>query len=324
MPHFRRMLARMREIQPHVIVVPAPGPYGILGFLYARMLKVPLCVAFQTDLEKLAELYWHPMLAAPSMGLLRWLNACVFGAGDAVVTISNAMMEKAWRAGVHDVRLVGTPLGKAFVSDPVQPLSNDLDRVLFVGRLAPEKNLEAYVEAAAALPNVTFRIAGDGPLRSFVEERAAALPNLEYLGWQSRDGVVNALDDVDMLVLPSKVEAFGTVVLEAMARRRLVLTSAACGINDWPSLADGIYTFKPEENLGAVIRDIGALSPDERDKKAAYAMMQSRAVNEETVDEWLAVLSGLTKRRIAAQLAPEPLLHHGHAAPVRPRVQQFS
>jgi len=96
------------------------------------------------------------------------------------------MIDVARRMGARTVRLMGTPIPKRFLDLPPTPLRPKIERVLFAGRLAPEKNLEAVVEAAERLPDLAFVIAGDGPLRGWLEDRAAELGNLTYVGWAKR------------------------------------------------------------------------------------------------------------------------------------------
>jgi glycosyltransferase involved in cell wall biosynthesis len=118
---------------------------------------------------------------------------------------------------------------------------------LFAGRLAPEKNLGAVVEAAEALPEMRFMVAGDGPLRQWLTTQAERLPNLEYIGWVKRPRILPLIDDVDALVLPSTVESFGTIALEAMARGRLVVVSSQCGILSWNLLKRGLFQMREDE-----------------------------------------------------------------------------
>jgi glycosyltransferase involved in cell wall biosynthesis len=172
--------------------------------------------------------------------------------------------------------------------------------VTYAGRLAPEKDLVQIRDAARELPSLRFRIAGEGPLREEVEGWASELPNLDYVGWISRDRVMDLLDQTDLLVLPSRFETFGTVALEAMVRRRLVLVSQNCGIIQWPRLASGLFQMEEGETLGQAITGLCVLAPEERAAVAGRGMREARAAAEETVDEWLEVLrSAVAQRRLS-------------------------
>ena len=179
----------------------------------------------------------------------------------------------------------------------MQPVADSVRSVLFVGRLAAEKNIDQLLKLSAQRPDLNFSILGDGPLRAEVQRCAARQNNLAFLGWQPRSAVVDQLDRHDMLVLPSAVEAFGTVALEAMARQRLVLTTPACGINHWPSLAAGLFTVAPGEALADSLARIDALSMHERAQVAERGRRAALAVNEEALDQWLTVLRVAASQR---------------------------
>ena len=93
----------------------------------------------------------------------------------------------------------------------------------FVGRLEPVKGPDYFIEAAAViareLPGVKFVVAGDGSMRSALEARSQALGlagKVRFIGWV--EDINAALGQVDILVVPSRNEAVGRVILEAAAR----------------------------------------------------------------------------------------------------------
>lgn len=82
-----------------------------------------------------------------------------------------------------------------------------------VARLAPEKAPGDFLALAAALPEATFALVGDGPLREELE--AAATPNVHFLGF--RDDMPGIYASLDVLVQPSYREGMPMTILEAMA-----------------------------------------------------------------------------------------------------------
>jgi glycosyltransferase involved in cell wall biosynthesis len=90
---------------------------------------------------------------------------------------------------------------------------------LYAGRLDEEKGLATLLAAWSTAPQaIPLKIAGDGPLRGFVSERAAALPNVEYLGYCDHAEVIRLLQDAAFLVFPSRwYEGMPIIVLESMA-----------------------------------------------------------------------------------------------------------
>lgn len=82
-----------------------------------------------------------------------------------------------------------------------------------VARLSPEKAPEDFLAVAAAIPEATFVVVGDGPLRGALE--AAAGPNVHFLGFREDMPAVYA--SLDVLVQPSLREGMPMTILEAMA-----------------------------------------------------------------------------------------------------------
>jgi glycosyltransferase involved in cell wall biosynthesis len=189
--------------------------------------------------------------------------------------------------GARFAELMGTSLPSAFVARPLTPIRPEVRRILFVGRLAEEKNIPKVIEVARARPELQVSIAGDGPLKQLVADAAADTPNIDYLGWVARSEIIDVVDDHDLMLLPSQVESFGTVALEAMARGRLVLVSDACGITEWPQLVPGLFTIGPNESVAAAVDRVAGLPFAERQDKAAWAHRAARELHETNVQDWI-------------------------------------
>jgi glycosyltransferase involved in cell wall biosynthesis len=89
---------------------------------------------------------------------------------------------------------------------------------LYVGRIAPEKNLELAVEAYRAMQRVggarRFVLVGDGPQRAALQKRH---PDLVFPGALIGQQLAAHYASADVFLFPSETETFGNVVLEAMA-----------------------------------------------------------------------------------------------------------
>lgn len=119
---------------------------------------------------------------------------------------------------------------------PVRPLP-EKPRALFVGVLEAYKNVEglaaAWRQVATQLPEAMLAVVGKGPQAPMVERLAAELPGrVERVAELSPEGVASALDEATVLVLPSRYEGLGRVVIEAFARGRCVVATRAGGILD--------------------------------------------------------------------------------------------
>jgi glycosyltransferase involved in cell wall biosynthesis len=293
---FRRV---MRQVRPHCVIVGTPGPYGLLGAWWAKRLGAKVIVGFHTHFSGVTDLYHNRFLRACSRFYFNIADKILFRYGDLVLANSEAMVDLAGRLGARNVGVMGTLLPSDSLQEPAAPLTGALRRIVFAGRLAPEKRVQTVIDAARELPDIGFTIAGDGPLKKSVEAQAADIPNLEYLGWVSRERLLAEMDRADMLVLNSVVESFGTVALEAMARERLALVSGTCGIVDWPDLVDNLYQIRDDENLAAAIRRIAVLPPEARSATANGARKAALRLNRGSLLHWLDVIRSTEDASVA-------------------------
>jgi glycosyltransferase involved in cell wall biosynthesis len=99
------------------------------------------------------------------------------------------------------------------IFNPSKATTLDLPRpiFLFAGRLAPEKNLEAFL--SLDLPGSKL-IAGDGPSRRALE---ASYPEAHFLGVKDAEALAGLYASADVFVFPSRTDTFGIVLIEALA-----------------------------------------------------------------------------------------------------------
>jgi glycosyltransferase involved in cell wall biosynthesis len=289
-PPASQIIRFARRQPPDVIIVATPGPYGLLGLNLARRLGVRLVVGFHTSFQRVTGLYWNRLFNAMTNWYFGTCDRLLFRRADLVVANSEEMANLARGLGAPAIRVIGTPLPEAFLSEP-PPLHRDGPlEVVYAGRLAAEKNVHALLDAAVECPEIHFRIAGHGPLSHTIARHAERLSNLDALGWLSRERLGKVLDSADLLVLPSHVEAFGTVALEGMARARNVLVSGNCGILEWSKLRRGLFHIMEGEDVTSALRRIAELDIAFRQEKARIARRAALELHQETVHAWLSLL----------------------------------
>ncbi len=98
---------------------------------------------------------------------------------------------------------------------------------LFAGRLAKEKGIEVMLQAWSAMPpSIPLKIVGDGPLAEHVQHMAAQYSHIVWLGHQTREKVLQLMQEARLLVFPSVCyENMSLSLLEAMATGLPVIAS---------------------------------------------------------------------------------------------------
>jgi len=216
-----------------------------LGSAVARLHHLPLVLTIHTSL--------HHTLAVSNLrsAVLKTLGSPIERWGEhfaeAVLVITPRLHRLLLSEGVEEDRIHVIPPGvnpSLFEGPFEDPFSGvGKPRVVFVGRLAPQKGVSTLVEAAGLLkdPSAQVLLVGDGPERPKLEREAKRIgvgDRVRFLGFFAHDRLPAVLAHADLLVLPSLYEELGTVLLEAMQAALPIVASRTGGIPD--VIEDGI------------------------------------------------------------------------------------
>ena len=157
-----------------------------------------------------------------------------------VVAISNFCFAQLCRwvspTHWHKIHVVHCSVDDSFF-EPVVPVDGSSRMFLNIGRLSAEKGqlllLEAMKHLIADVPDAKLVLAGDGKLRSFIEERILILGlqrHVELTGWLDESEVKSYIRKARALVQPSFAEGLPVVIMEALALGRPVISSSIAGI----------------------------------------------------------------------------------------------
>ncbi len=123
--------------------------------------------------------------------------------------------------------------------------------------------LQAFKKLQAEFPTLHLVLVGTGPTEKELKEKYGDIPNVHFLGW--REDVPQILRASDIFVLPSLREAFGLVILEAMASGVIAVAADNGGAKDIIEHGKSGYLVPPanSERLIEVIRII-LTNPDQK------------------------------------------------------------
>ncbi|MCC6906606.1 MAG: glycosyltransferase family 1 protein [Phycisphaerales bacterium] len=203
----RKMRRMLREFNPQAIHIATEGPLGIAARLHCGLRNIPFNTSYHTQFPQYLEKYaWIP--ASWTYRVMRWFH----GRANATLVPTAHVREELEARGFANVRVwtrgVDADLFKPGDKDF---LPGDRPISLYVGRVATEKNIEAFLEAD--VPGTKY-IVGDGPARPGLQRK---YPNARFVGVKKGEELAKHYAAADVFVFPSRTDTFGVVMLEAMA-----------------------------------------------------------------------------------------------------------
>lgn len=214
-PEIRLSLARTRVVSRMIadancdfVHISTEGPLGIA----ARRACLKSGLGFTTSYHTRFPEYLRRRAPVPERWTYAWLRR-FHNAGDGVMVATKSLADELAARGFERIMF----WGRGVDADRFRPRPGvdvfNLPRPIFlyVGRVATEKNIEAFL--ALDLPGSKV-VVGDGPSRRELE---AAFPDAHFTGALEGEALAQAYSSSDVFVFPSRTDTFGIVILEALA-----------------------------------------------------------------------------------------------------------
>ncbi|MGB7051386.1 MAG: glycosyltransferase family 4 protein, partial [Acidimicrobiales bacterium] len=235
----RRAVAAFR---PDVLHVQCFGPNGTYATWLSRRTGIPLVVTLQGEtLMDDADIFEHSRILRTSLrqGLRR--AAAVTACSAFALTDAEARFGLAPGRGLVIPNGVDTDEGEAHrPGGGPAPVPEDRPYVFALGRLVRKKGFDLLIDAYALIPEAErdfdVVIAGSGPATGELGQQVAALGlagRVHLLGRLSRQEVAEAMAGARIFVMPSRLEPFGIVILEAWRGDVAVIASSSGGAGEF-------------------------------------------------------------------------------------------
>jgi glycosyltransferase involved in cell wall biosynthesis len=229
-PPFYRMLLKFRRQQFDVIHTHTPYMLGMVGFRWAESHGIPVVSTYHTLYDRYA--HYFPILPRRYVRF-RIAKHTNFYYNHVAHVITPSEASKKWlkRHSVETpITVIPTGIPRGPMIDRSEArhalgISPDIRLMLYVGRLAREKNLGVLLEMAALAfaedPSLRLWLVGDGPFRqecTAIARRLGIGDRVRFVGFVPRYEVDRYYAAADLFVFPSITETQGLVVQEAMMR----------------------------------------------------------------------------------------------------------
>src|SRR6201747_2327305 len=236
LPGAAKIARLIAEARPDSIHIATEGPIGFAVRRHCCKRGLPFTTSFHTRFPE----YISARLPIPeswSWSALRWFH----GASQAVMVATPALAGELRWCGFRNVVL--WPRGVDAQLFRPRAVDFCLPRPIFlsVGRVAVEKNLEAFLELD--LPG-TKVVVGDGPVRAALQRK---YPKAVFLGALHGEPLAEAYAAADVFVFPSRTDTFGLVLLEALAS----------GLPGGAFPVTGPIDVANDERVGGISEDLG-------------------------------------------------------------------
>jgi len=254
----------IREANPNAIHIATEGPLGLAARSFCLRKKIPLSTSFHT---RFAE-YLNARTGIPlswGYAFLRRFHAKSTALMVATPSLQKELKERGFGDPVIWSRGVDTALYRPrpeFADAHPKGLARPV--WLNVGRIAVEKNIEAFLDLD--LPGSKM-VVGEGPRLEHLKKK---YPDAHFTGPLFGEELAEAYAAADVFVFPSRTDTFGLVLIEAMATGTPVAGYPVQGPGDVLAFtADGMKAGALDEDLKTACMAALRLS---RDDARAYAM----------------------------------------------------
>ena len=203
----RKVQERIRRFSPDALHIATEGTLGLAARRWAIKNHFPYTTAYHTRFPE----YVQTRFGIPlnwTYRYLRWFHGNAKAVMAPTVVVQQDLIKQAFKNVVIWGRGVDLEI---FYPRIIRRLETRSPIFLYVGRVAVEKNIEAFLDLD--LPGSKW-VVGEGPALSGLR---AKYPKANFLGVTSQNDLAEIYSSADVFVFPSKTDTFGLVLLEAMA-----------------------------------------------------------------------------------------------------------
>lgn len=211
----------IEEFSPDVIHVVNPAVVGYSGVTYAEKLGIPFIASYHTNIPqymayyKLGKLTWLMWWFMKKMHNKADLNLCTSQTVRQELTEKGFERMHVWKRGV-DTEQFNPKHSSESMRDRLTGGKKEKTLLLYVGRLAAEKEIEKIRDVLLESDRFCLAIVGDGPHRQALENHFYGTDTV-FTGFIHGGKLASAFASADVFVFPSTTETLGLVIMEAMA-----------------------------------------------------------------------------------------------------------
>ena len=238
LPNYIKIKSKLSQFKADLFHLITPFNIGLTGLYAARQTDTPLVASYHTNFDQYLDYYQINFLKKAAWKYLRWFhdqalrNYCPSEETKNELAKRDFINLDIWGRGIDPELFAPKHRSQKFIE---RNGLKDKITLLYVGRLAREKNLSLLIESFKRLnqkykKKIELIITGNGPeLKRLKKE----LPdNVIFTGFKSGVELSQIYASADIFAFPSVTETYGNVVIEAMASGLPVVAVMAGGVKE--------------------------------------------------------------------------------------------
>lgn len=211
----------IKDFEPDVIHVVNPAVVGYSGVNYAKKLEIPFIASYHTNIPQYLTYYNLGIFNGPLWWYLRRMhnkaaiNLCTSKTVQQELSERGFERMQIWKRGV-DLEKFNPRHSNEEMRYLLSGGEKEKTLLLYVGRLAAEKEIEKIRDILVESEHFCLAIVGDGPHRDQLEKHFEGTDTV-FTGFLHGEELASAFASSDVFVFPSTTETLGLVIMEAMA-----------------------------------------------------------------------------------------------------------
>ena len=202
----RSIQKRLTRLKPDAVHIATEGPLGLAARRWCRRHALPFTTSYHTRFPEYIQLRL-PIPVSWSYAFLKWFH----GPAHRMLVATPSMEQELISRGFKNIGRWSRGVDLDVFQPVIDRTPTHPPTLLYVGRVAPEKNIEAFLACPVDGQKVVI---GGGPA---LEALQASYPDVTFLGYRHGAELAALMGQADCFVFPSLTDTFGLVILESMA-----------------------------------------------------------------------------------------------------------
>ncbi|MEQ6375617.1 glycosyltransferase family 1 protein [Bacillaceae bacterium S4-13-56] len=237
-PNFYQIKKELKQFNPDLIHIATPFNIGLSGLYYGSKLKIPIVGSYHTHFNRYLDYYNLQLMSNVIWKYMRWFHQPFLKTFVPSHETKRELLQHGFNnIGIWSRGVDCEKFKPDYTTEALREKHGIKEKFIltYVGRLAPEKDLDILMKVAHQLTpeikkHIHWLIVGDGPMKEKLELEAT--DNMTFTGYLKGKELAQTYAGSTLFVFPSTTETFGNVVLESLASGTPAICAKSGGVQE--------------------------------------------------------------------------------------------